>query len=90
MKLTCAAIAVSATIFVSVPISAFAEDEQVAPTSSQVENSGTEGDEERERGVRIDGDFDASHPSEWIAIGIAIALAITLAYTARRRKRNRE
>jgi len=59
----------------------FALAEEPAQTSSSQEN---------ERGQRIDKDFDASHPSEWIAIGVAIGLAVALAYTAGRRRRNRE
>lgn len=46
--------------------------------------------EGRERGVRIDQDFDASHPIEWIAIGIAISAAIVLAYVAGKRSRKKK
>lgn len=45
--------------------------------------------EGRERGVRIDRDFDASHPIEWIAIGVALSAAIVLAYVAGKRRRDK-
>ena len=89
IKFSFATIAVACSIAISVPFTATAEEEPIAPTSSQIQNPGEEGHEERERGLRIDRDFDASHPSEWIAIGLAIALAISLAYTVKLRKRNR-
>jgi hypothetical protein len=46
--------------------------------------------EGRERGVRIDHDFHASHPIEWIAIGVAITAAIVLAYVAGQRSRKKK
>jgi hypothetical protein len=74
-----AAFALGSVMILSTP--SFALAEEPAQTSTSQEN---------ERGQRIDKDFDASHPSEWIAIGVAIGLAVALAYTAGRRRRNRE
>jgi len=74
-----AAFALGSVMILSTP--SFALAEEPAQNSSSQEN---------ERGQRIDKDFDASHPSEWIAIGVAIGLAVALAYTAGRRRRNRE
>ena len=79
LKKFCAALALGSVMILSTP--SFAVAEEPAQTSSSQEN---------ERGQRIDKDFDASHPSEWIAIGVAIGLAVALAYTAGRRRRNRE
>lgn len=46
-----------------------------------------EDNEGPEHGLRIDHDFHASHPVEWIAIGVAISAAIVLAYVAGKRSR---
>ena len=75
----CGAFALGSILLFSVPASALAEESAATSTS-----------QENERGPRIDKDFDASHPIEWIAIGVAFGLALALAYTAGRRKRNRE
>jgi hypothetical protein len=82
-KRFCAALALGSVMILSSPSYALAEEAPHASTS-------TPASQENERGQRIDKDFDASHPSEWIAIGVAIGLAVALAYAAGRRRRNRE
>ncbi|CAB4586160.1 unannotated protein [freshwater metagenome] len=83
---------ISITLVLITPAASFADDDAATTSSSQEQESPGNGhkEQERERGLRIDGDFDASHPSEWIAIGVAIGLAVALAYTAGRRRKSRE
>ncbi len=90
-------LAVSGTaiaLAISVP-SAMADEQPqtTAPSMSAASpspNPEQNGRHSEEHGERLDREFDASHPLEWIAIGVAITLAVGLAYTAGRRKRDRE
>ena len=81
----------SAALLINAPLS-LAEDEMPPTTSvtSVTPAPQGEGHESGEKGERIDREFEASHPLEWVAVGVALSVAIALAYTAGRRRRNRE
>ena len=81
----------AAALLINAPI-AVAEEEMTPTSSVSSVTPAPQGEshESGEKGERIDREFEASHPLEWVAVGVALTVAIALAYTAGRRRRNRE